>query len=212
MSRRALKLALRRIFILYIDKTARDAETGGQRRAGKSDCEERKYNSDRRYRQTRYERVGMLLLVVDVVVVVVPDVVSVNGDVVVDVAVVHVVVVVVVVDVVPVAVIVVAVVVVVRLYIFCFYLADIFLWTKSTRFFILFFVSFFCSIFLRYSEFRLDSFNLSILVNRSCVPSLSQRRVQEGSNAIEQIHDCSVIFLGDKIGTFWTRSNEKSGI
>lgn len=137
MSRRALKLGV----LLYIDKTARDAETGGQRRAGKSDCEERKYNPDRRYRQTRYERVGMLLLVVDVVV---PDVVSVNGDVVVDVAVVHVVVVVV--DVVPVAVIVVAVVVVVvvvRLYIFCFYLADIFLWTKSARFFILFFCFFF---------------------------------------------------------------------
>lgn len=148
MSRRALKLALRRIFILYIDKTVRDAETGGQRRAGKSDCEEREYNSDRRYRQTRYERVGMLLLVVDVVVVVVPDVVSVNGDVVVDVAVVHVVVVVV--DVVPVAVIVVAVVVVVvvRLYIFCFfYLVDIFLWTKSARFFILFFCFFFFAVF-----------------------------------------------------------------
>lgn len=147
---------------------------------------------------------NVLLLVVDIVVVV-PDVVSVNGDVVVDVAVVHVVVVVVV-DVVPVAVIVVAVVVVVvrlYIYIFLFLFGRYLPLDKKCAFFLQ---------FLRYSEFRLDSFNLSVLVNHSCVPSLSQRRVQEGSNAIEQIHDCSVIFLGGKIGIFRTRSNEKSGI
>lgn len=160
MSRRALKLALRRIFILYIDKTARDAETGGQRRAGKSDCEERKYNSDRRYRQTRYERVGMLLLVVDVVVV--PDVVSVNGDVVVDVAVVHVVVVVV--DVVPVAVIVVAVVVVVvvRLYIFLFLFGRYLPLDKKCAFFHSFFLFlFFCSFC------DILSFGWTVLISRS---------------------------------------------
>lgn len=147
MSRRALKLALRRT-IIYIDKNCpgrrdRWAETGGQER----DCEERKYNPDRRYRQTRYERVGMLLLV-DVVVVV-PDVVSVNGDIVVDVAVVHVVVVV---DVVPVAVIVVAVVVVVvvvRLYIFLFLFGRYLPLNKKCAFF----YSFFFLQFLRYSEF-----------------------------------------------------------
>lgn len=107
----------------------------------------------------QYERVGMLLLV-DVVVV--PDVVSVNGDVVVvvDVAVVHVVVV----DVVPVAVIVVAVIVVVRLYIYIFlFLFGGYLPSDKERafqslrfFFVCFF--FFLHFFAIFCEFRLDSF------------------------------------------------------
>lgn len=101
----------------------------------------------------RYERVSMLSLVVDVVVVL--DVVSVNGDVVVDVVVI---VDVVVVDVVPVAVIVVAVVVVVVVHLFTYsmlpfsillfsFVTDIFLFWQSARWSLILFVFFFYSTF-----------------------------------------------------------------
>lgn len=67
---------------------------------------------------------------------------------------------------------------------------------QSLRFFFVCF--FFFAFFAMFCEFRLDNSNLSIVVDRPCVPPLRQRRVQEGSNAIEQIHGCSVIFLSGK--------------
>jgi len=137
---------------------------------------------------------------VDVVVVVVLDVVSVNGDVViVDVAVV-VVHVVVVVDVVPVAVTVVAVVV--RLLIFVFTWRDIFLQTKRVFFFLSVFVSFFCLTFywgkghfafydiLR--VFRLNRFDPLIVTDRPCALLAFRERKKDRA---QSKRSTSVVFL-----------------